>query len=360
MKTTGMRPLAAALKIEFAQSNLGLQKIGSKHTLLFINEENTLRIDADSQGVLISDLEVIEQGCNSPNQLPKALSRILDLTLRPLEKSVWILPAKLPLMSMTLPIQQVRGLDADVLKQVLQYEAEGMTGQAMFAPLSIYKRIETDDEQIVEYWYSQLEQSVWDDIKKILAARKTKLRAIVHPLLLPEAMSSETKTWLRVENWSDKTIAVEKNVENKRILLIEHDRADWKLELEQWLLDKDRQTTSELLLTGRLEMLPNTDAIFDLNNEDDAALWLSKWSRILSSKQFDELLLFQAAGKINSDLLWMGVSILAALLLCALHAFWFLWQRDELDREIQQLTQIEKQLNDNNKQIADLTKEKEN
>lgn len=360
MKTTGMKKLASDFKNRLNLFNCWQKKFGSRHTLFFINEDSTLRIDADNQGVLISDLEVIQQGCNAPNQLPKALGRILDLTVKPLEKAVWILPAKLPLFSMTLPVQQVRGLNDAVLRQVLQYEAEGLTGLALFDPLSVFKLVEVEDEQIVEYLYSQIEQTVWDDVKKLLAARKAKLNAILHPALMPEALASDQSSWLRVENWSDKTIAFSTLPEIKRLIVIEHDRAGWKLELENWLLDNTFEGDRELLLTGRLEMLPEIGAIYDLNNDDDAALWLSKWARVLISRDYKDILLFQAAKKFNAEWLWTGSSVLVAVLLCALHALWFLWQRDGLDQEYQKLTQIENQLNANNKEIANLTKEKEN
>jgi tRNA(Ser,Leu) C12 N-acetylase TAN1 len=75
------------------------------HTLLYITEAKTFRIDTDKRGVMQGEVQVLEVRCETVNSLPQALEFIIDNSA-PLGKKVWILYARLSSYVLTLKIRE--------------------------------------------------------------------------------------------------------------------------------------------------------------------------------------------------------------------------------------------------------------
>jgi len=108
------------MKLPFKQSR-------PAHSLLYITEAKTFRIDTDRRGVMQGDVTVTELRCDSANSLPAALTELFAESA-PLGKTVWILYARLNTYLLNLPSVQVEGVETEVLEQALLFEYESLSG----------------------------------------------------------------------------------------------------------------------------------------------------------------------------------------------------------------------------------------
>jgi len=327
------------------------------HTLLFITEEKTFRIDTDSNGVFSTELEVIEQGCPASASLPRVINKLADKAASPWAKSMWILYSRLSTLLVSLPEMQVKGLDKAMLAQVLLYEAEGMTGQVGTDNLFAYQFVKAEDE-MADYWLTQIDLSVWNELSVNLKKQKSKLAGLLSPagLLFP-LQYEEADQWLRIESWPNQLVAVAKQDNYTNMNVISYDSPRWRPELEHWLAEKQQGAATETLLTGRLDLLPDTQALFDLNNSDDAALWMLRWANELIVEEGRHSAVIRQPSAINPEHLWLAGSGTAATVLCLLNALWFIHERNVFDAEAENLRAIEKNIQDLNKRIGDVSAE---
>jgi len=329
------------------------------HTLLFITEVKTFRIDTDSKGILLSEVEVIGHGCRAIGQLPKAFAKIAEQSPAPLGKKVWLLVLRLPALLVSLPTLQIKGVDEATLMQALQFEAEGMTGQSSQEMRAAHYFLKTEND-MSDYWLVQIEQLLWEDLLKAVKKSKTQLAGLLHPGLLPRFLGHQAADeWLRMEAWSMQLLAICRTDAHTDVLAVSFEQPQWRAELEHWLLAHEAQVDTETLLNNRLEVLPATAGGYRLNNPDDIAYWLGQWAAVLTAKDpSKEAALLTASSTINPDLLWMGGSGLVVLGLCLAHAGWFIQQRSHYEAETQRLTRVEKTINDLNKKISDAETQK--
>lgn len=343
--------------VSLAFKKISLSKKAA-HTLLVITEEKTFRIDTDNNGVFSAELEVIEQGCASPSSLPRTITKLSEKTISPLAKSVWILYSRLSALLVSVPEMQVKGLDKAMLAQILLYEAEGMTGQTSVENLFAYRFVKTEDE-MSDYWLTQIDQGIFNELSTTLKKQKSKLAGLLSPSgLLSPLQVDDAEQWLRLESWPNQLVALYKHDINANINVISYDSPRWRDELQHWLADKQPGSNSETLLTGRLDVLPDTAVVFDLNNSDDAALWLLRWANELIVEEGRHSAVIRQPSAINPEHLWMAGSGLAATVLCLLNALWFIHERTVFDAEADNLRAIEKNIQDLNKRIGDVSTEK--
>ena len=88
------------------------------HSLLYITEAKTFRVDTDRRGVIQGDVEVIEFRCDTANGIPATLEHIINNS-PVLGKKVWLLYVRLSTSLLNLPTIQVSGVEEEVLEQAL-------------------------------------------------------------------------------------------------------------------------------------------------------------------------------------------------------------------------------------------------
>ncbi|MGR8941736.1 MAG: PilN domain-containing protein [Gammaproteobacteria bacterium] len=328
------------------------------HTLLFVTEEKTFRADADRRGILLGEVETIEHGSKTTAHLARAFARIADGT-GPLGRTLWILFMRLPALLVSVPTMQVRDVEPALLTQALQFEAEGMTGMSALESMVAFSFLQADND-MSDYWLAQIEQLAWDDLHKAVRQRKCRLGGVLNPGALPLALSDPgADEWLRLEAWASQLIAVHRSEARAGLQVFGFDSPHWRAELEQWLRDQEAVKVSETLLNSRIEMLPPTDRLLSLHNESDMTAWFGLWAQCLIRERGEGAAVLRPAGQVNMDAVWMGGSAIAALLLCGLHAGWFVYQQGYFENETKRLTQVEKDMVALRKQITEIGEQKD-
>lgn len=321
------------------------------HTLLFITEAKTFRVDADRDGILRGPVQVIEHGCKSTAQLGKAIGKIAEHAPR-LGRKLWLLFIRLPAFSVSVPTAQIQGVDQATLAQALQFEAEGLTGVSSLESRVAFRLLKAEND-LSDYWLVQIEQWAWDDLLLAVKQHNCKLAGLLHPGALPLAMQNpDAEDWLRLEAWSSQLIALRRDDEGLAAQAFSFDNPHWQAELEQWLHEQGRVEPSETLLNNRVEFLPPTQQQFVLNEIGQLEQWLALWAQALIGARSADVALLKPVANINPELVWMAGSGLSALLLCAMHAGWFVHQRGYFERETQRLTQVEKTMSELRAQIG--------
>lgn len=328
------------------------------HTLLFITEVKTFRVDADRKGVLLNDVEVIEYGCKAPNNLAKAFTKIAENTAE-LGSKVWLLFLRLSGLHISVPTMQVRGVDQATLTQALQFEAEGITGVSSMDTQVAFHFLKAENE-MSDYWLVQIEQLAWEDLLKVFKEKKLKLAGLLHPGMLPMAITDNTaREWRRIESWSTQILAMQYSDAQLSVVALSFENSHWHAELEQWLHDVEPVEMTETLINNRVELLPVTEQSYMLNDHGQLTDWLGLWSQTLIERRSKEVAVLKPPSKVNADVVWMMSTGMTALLLCALHAGWFIHQQTHYDAETQRLRRIEKDMTALRKQITDSNDQKD-
>lgn len=320
------------------------------HTFLFITEIKTFRVDADRKGLLITELETIERGCEEPARLARTLLKIHEESL-PFGRKLWLLFLRLPSFLLNLPSMQVQGVDDDTLMQALQFEMEGITGQSSQDSCIAFQFIKNADE-MSDYWVSQIDQLALNDLLKAVKKCKTTLGGLLHPGGLPLALSdSEAAEWLRFEAWSNQLFALQQTEEIMNMQVFSFDTPHWRSELDQWLNDNDAAVNSETLLNNKLEVLPDTERQYRLNENHDLTLWLGLWAQTLIKSKKVSAPILRPPSNFNPNIAWMVGTGGGALVLCALHASWFISQSHYYETESNKLKQIDSAMQTLRKQV---------
>ncbi len=322
------------------------------YTLLFITEVKTFRIDADRKGVLISELETIEQGCEDPTRLAKTILKISEQS-PPFGAKTWLLFLRLPAHLLSLPTMQVQGVDDEMLLQALEFELEGITGQSSMDSRTAFQLLRNEDD-MSEYWLTQIDQLSLDDTVKALKKCKSKLAGLLYPGGLPMPLNApEDFDWLRLEAWPNQLYALSQKEDDLTMQAFSFDNHHWQNELEQWLMDFPDSTLSEALFNNKLEVLPETRNQYHLNRDHDLILWLGLWSQCLITDKNPSVPIIKPAGSYNPDMMWMAGTGVGALALCLLHAGWFISQSNHYQFEVDRLTKIDQSMKGIRKQITD-------
>jgi hypothetical protein len=221
------------------------------HTLLFVTEVKTFRIDTDRKGQLLGDLETIELGCKSSTRLAASLSKIAEQTT-PLGSKVWLLFLRLPLLFLSVPALQIQGVDEATLIQALQYESEGMTGLSSQDKQLAYHYLKTEHD-MADFWAVQIEQLLLDDLIKVLKKNNARFGGLLHPGALPHALfDSKAEDWVRIEAWSNQILALYRHDDHLDMQVYSYDNKHWQVELEHWLEERIPLPETEILLNNRL------------------------------------------------------------------------------------------------------------
>jgi Tfp pilus assembly protein PilN len=313
------------------------------HTLLFITEVKTFRVDVDKAGVLFGNAEMIATPCPSLAKLAECVGAVAANS-RPFGRKVWLLYARLPITLLSIPSMQVEGVDEATLMQALQFELEGLTGQSSLDMQLAYRLLSNKDE-MSSYWVSQINQLHFEDVQQAVKKAGSTLAGLLHPAGLPLSLSLENperQDWLRMECWPTQLAALRNHPEHGfNIRLFSFDSRHWHTELEHWLAEQGAVEYSETLLNNKIELLPDTAFNLHLNDVEHVADWLLVWASVLSKKDLSAVPVLRYQSKINKDMLLMASGGSVALLICAGHLSWHLYQTKHFAAEFAALQKVE-------------------
>ncbi|MCX7103557.1 MAG: hypothetical protein NTX38_19245 [Methylobacter sp.] len=311
------------------------------HTLLFITEVKTFRVDVDKAGVLFGNAEMIAAVCPSPAKLAECVSTIAANS-RPFGRKVWLLYVRLPITLLSIPSMQVEGVDEATLIQALQFELEGLTGQSSLDMQLAYQLLSNKDE-MSSYWVSQINQLYFEDVHQAVKKAGSSLGGLLHPAALPLSLENpERQDWLRMECWPNQLVALRNHPEHGfNIRLFSFDSRHWQTELDQWLAEQGEVEHTETLLNNKIELLPDTTFYLHLNDVEPVADWLLVWARALAQKDLPAVPILRYQSKINKDLLLMASGASVALLICVGHLSWHLYQANHFTAEFTALQKVE-------------------
>jgi Tfp pilus assembly protein PilN len=323
------------------------------HTLLFITEVKTFRVDVDKAGVMFGSAEMIAVACPSTAKLAECVNTI-TADSRPLGRKVWVLYTDLPIASLSIPSMQVEGVDEATLMQALQFELEGLTGQSSQDMQLAYQLLSNKDE-MSSYWVSQINQLHFEDVQKAIKKAGSTLAGLLHPAALPLSLENpERQDWLRMESWPDQLVALRSHPEQGfNIRLFSFDSRHWKTELERWLTEQGEVEYSETLFNKTIELLPETAFYLHLNDVERIAGWMQVWAGVLVKKDLPAVPVLRYQSKLNKDLLLMASGGSVALLICAGHLSWHLYQANHFTFEFEALQKVETSMTSLRKTIID-------
>ena len=315
------------------------------HTLLYITEAKTFRIDTDRRGVIQGQVEVIEVRCDKSIGIPGALEHIIDNS-PVLGIKVWLLYVRLSTYVLSLPSVQVAGVEDNVLEQALLFEYESLSGQSVTHSHIAYQFVSEADE-MSSYWLILLAKETFSKITEVLKSARCNLGGIAHPGGLPFLLSADdAPSWLRIEAWSNTFFALSKNPETGFSMLVIHpdQSPNWKDELDHWMLDTGDVDKSEAIVNNKIEYLPETQESLHLKLDGALAFWMGLWADYLLNSDEVRVPLLNVQRKINLDLLSMLGGGGLALALCVGHFTWNLYLRNDYEYQVTQLTAAEKDI----------------
>lgn len=326
------------------------------HTLLVVMADKSYRLDADKHGTALTELQEIDAGCALPAKLPGCIKGLADAT-GALGRKTWVLFAFLPMQLLTLPAMQVAGVKDDVLLQALQFELEGVTGQATAGQALAYRLFNAQDE-LNQYWLTYIDALTLEDVNAVLRKAGSTLGALLHPGGLSAYIGNPAQSaWLRIEAWPEQVLALSSVNGDSDMRSFAFDTRHWQAALESWWSRAPGNTATETLLYNRIEVLPETQRVFHLHTVDDAALWLSLWAQTLIAQKTPPMPLLKPPPLFNYELAASIASGAAVLLLCLAHLLWNLKQTNYYEAETAQLKQTEQSMQALRKQITALQDE---
>ncbi len=316
------------------------------HTLLYITEVKTFRIDTDKNGLILGEAEVIEVDCPTSNTLPVALAQMLEQTEK-FGRRLWILYVRLNSFQLSLPAVQVEGVEDEVLEQALQFEYEALTDNSLSNNVLSYQLINSIDE-MNNYWVNAIARETFDDLLALCKDAALKFGGLTHPGGFPGLLSSsDESSWLRLECWPGKAFAISKSPEqgfNLQIFPTET-QGDWQREIDQWILETGSVDKSEALMNNQLEYLPATDENYRLTLDGALIFWMGQWAQLLvADDEATPIPLLAESGGLNKELVYRVGGGAAALLLCLSHALLLQYQTSDYQYQFEELSQADKEL----------------
>lgn len=309
------------------------------HTLLFVTDTKTFRLDVDKTGAPLGDVEPLEVGCPAPAKLADCIGQVAA-GREPFGRKTWVLFARLPMAAIGMPTVQLEGLDEPSLVQALLFELERLSGQSMLDMQPAY-RVLGDKDEMSAYWVCLFNRLQLEDADKAVKKAGSRLAGLLHPAALPAPLAdAQAEDWLRLECWPTQLAAVRSNGGGMSLQLFSFESRHWRSHLEQWLAaqgDVGHTETlhSEMLSNKSFELLPETGYTLNLGNVDTLEGWLVSWAGVLLQKE-PPVPVLRFASERNQDLLMVSGAA-AALAICSGHLVWNLYQAKQFDDQVAKL-----------------------
>ena len=315
------------------------------HTLLYINNQQVTRLDADRKGVMKGELEIFAAYCESSGSLPQVIDNFIEQTPNPLGRKVWIVYSRLNSSQLSLPSVQVEGVSAEILEQALQFEYEALTGETLTKSQLAYQFINEADE-MSNFWINTLANDTLTRLVEVLKDGGCQLAGLTHTGGLPNLLNKEKVShWLKLEYWANAIFAVSKNPEQGLQLQIFQPQQNrhWQAEVDAWLAEMGKVEKSEALVTSaEMEFLPNIDNTYHLIPDADLSLWMAEWLLHFVGENAQGIPLLNPKQNVNKELFYMMGGGIMALLLCGGNLTWIMYKTNDYTFQAETLEKSKK------------------
>ncbi|WP_198243011.1 PilN domain-containing protein [methane-oxidizing endosymbiont of Gigantopelta aegis] len=344
--------------MDIKRLRIPLPKVFSRpaHTLFYITQSTTFRVDFDRKGDVLGEIHPIEIACKSSNTLPNTLEQLLADDQPKVGRKVWLLYNRLPTYLLSLPSVQVEGVEPEVLEQALQFEYEGMTGHSAGKSFLSHHYIGTADD-MANYWITLVAQETLAKIKAILHKKRCQYGGLCHAGGLPVLISgADVPSWFRIEHWPGSVFMLAKTPELGLTLQILHTKQnpDWQLEVDQWIMEIGEVDKSETLIGDQMEYMAHTDENYKLSSDGALVFWLSLWAKHLATADDLQVPLLNPQKRLNKDIVYMVAGGVSAALLCGAHFSVNWYFKQDFEFKTQELSQLESESGNLSKTIATL------
>ncbi|GAB6067511.1 hypothetical protein JCM13664_08290 [Methylothermus subterraneus] len=323
--------------------------------MLYVTRTQSFRLDANSQGEALGEIEAVEKLCEGADDLLEVVEHAFRA--RPPGRRLWLLYEGLETHSLALPAAQVHGVGAAALTQALCFEIEALTGASVVNRQLGYVLTTSPDEEMRSYWASLLPQRLFERLEKEVRGKGAKLAAVLHPGGIPLPLTQAVEPpWRRVEYWPEVVIclAVRRRGEPQEVLVIPTEgltRAAER-ELAEWLADHPGSVFWGETLRADHKLTPNAEEpSLDLGSAEGLTRWLGAWAKVLAQRENYALPLVQATARVEKEIVYLVASGVAGLMIVALHAGWQTYLKRDYESQIQQLEAIQKQMDEYNQGI---------
>lgn len=317
------------------------------YSLLYLTGNKICRLDSDRKGQVIGKLETVDISCDTSSGLPNAIEKFILQTKTPLGRKCWVLYSHLLSYQLSLPEAQIAGVDKSIVTQALQNEYEAFTGETLKSSQLSYQLLNTADE-MSQFWCVFIAKETLTKIMERLHHAKSALAGVVHAGGLPRLLTKEEgDSWLRIEYWPNCVFALAISPEHGTNLQIFHPQQNphWEDELKHWMLEVGVVEQTEALSTNKkLEINPYVNHSYALIPDDSLQLWLEIWLQHLVAKNAAGVPSLQQQINVNRETFYMVGSAIAAIVLCAAHAGWILYQTNSYQKDLDDLNKINQQM----------------
>jgi hypothetical protein len=311
-------------------------------TIVLITRQDLVRADFGS-GTRPEVLNLVVQPRPDLPDVGALVDAALALAPKP-GRNVWVLSADVWTQTLPLPTVRTASLSADELANALNFEAEGLSGQAAFeSTVGFAPQVGNATESV--YWIAQVRIADLQLIEEAVVKAGNRVAGICHPggVPLPVTLRSKINTsWLRAELWPDAVVCVEGAAHGPvsvRVINSAPQLGQWRTEWEQRRASHSGSSHQELLVDVGVAPPAGMTVQGVVQLDDETALrdWLMAWAIALAAKVPAVPFVRPARRPMSIGqrrALTIGLALLVAVL-CAAHYFW-------LDRTLQ-ATQAELQ-----------------
>jgi hypothetical protein len=326
------------------------------HTLLYLTGDKIYRLDGNRKGQITSQLETADCFCETSSRLPQAIETAISQTGWTLGAKVWILYSRLASYELSIPAEQIAGLDNQFVKQAVQLEYETISGETLANSQLGYQFLNTRDE-MSHFWLNFIATETLEHLVASLKKSRSTLAGLAHAGGLPRLLASDKVTaWLKIEYWPNCIYAFTKTPERGLQLQIYHpeQNSHWQEELNHWLIEAEGVEQSEVLTSKmEMELISGIDNSYCLTPESSLQAWLELWLQHFVVAHSAEIPVLQQAVNVNTELMYSIASGVAALLLCGIHSGWMLYQASHFQYEFEQLNKAKQELDTYHKTVTE-------
>ncbi|HYV34906.1 MAG TPA: hypothetical protein VE988_04325 [Gemmataceae bacterium] len=245
-------------------------------------------------------------------------------------KQVWVLSSDLWTQSMSLPAVRTTGLEDAELATALNFEAEGMSGQAAFeSAVGFTSQSANTGER--GFWIVQARTSDLELMEETVRRAGAALAGIAHPAGVPFALGSHgAGSWQRLEMWADAVVCVFGEQQGKpevHVINSAPQLNQWQNEWEQRRGEQAGGSHQEVLVDVGVTSAGTKTREVVVRLEDEPALraWLTAWAAALTRKSVRVPVVRpprrpMAAGRRAALAVALAV---VAVALCVAHNTWF-------------------------------------
>jgi len=246
-------------------------------------------------------------------------------------RQVWVLSSDLWTQSLVLPAGRTAGMSDSDLASALNFEAEGLSGQAAFESVVAHVPQGASASEKV-WWIVQARATDRAAIEEAVRRAGSRLSGIAHPGGVPRPLTAgpvNNSAWMRAELWPDTVVYLEGQPNGNAAVHVVNSApqlGQWQAEWIQKRKAAAANTREELLVDVGVQPPAASDgqALVRLDNENALRTWLTAWATVLDGKTI-AVPMIRAPRRPMSVGQRRGLAVAFAVLtavVCAAHSTW--------------------------------------